>query len=70
MMSKSRQRVSQGRRQFMKRGVITGVGGVMVAGVSGTVAASHVAGEMEEKQAETGYRLTQHVLDYYRSAAD
>jgi hypothetical protein len=55
------------RREFIKKSTIVG------AGVAATVVASTsaIAGDATastEKPGQQGYQLTQHVLDYYKSA--
>ena len=55
------------RRDFIKKSTIVG------AGIAATAAASTsaIAGDVTastEKPGQQGYQLTQHVLDYYKSA--
>ena len=54
------------RRKFLRGTASAGAGVAVVAAVPGVVAATDV--EVKDKSAK-GYRLTQHILDYYKSAA-
>lgn len=56
-----------GRRKFLHGAAGAGVGVAVISSVPGVVAATDTEGE-KEKSAK-GYRLTQHILDYYKSAA-
>ncbi len=55
------------RRDFIKKSTIVGAG-VAATAVASTsaIAAGDTAGT--EKPGQQGYQLTQHVLDYYKSA--
>ena len=68
-MSKNKQPANQGRRQFMRGSAIAGAGTVIAAGMSGVATAGDIVAEVEDKPVEEGYRVTQHILDYYKSAA-
>jgi len=58
---------SQRRREFIKTSTLVGVG--VAAGVmTGTSASADVGPASSEKSAHKGYQLSQHVLDYYKSA--
>ena len=57
------------RRQFLSGSAILGASAVVVAVAPHAVAsASKTVVEVEQKKDE-GYRLTQHIADYYKSAA-
>ena len=60
--------VDKGRRKFLSSAAAAGVGGALAATVpaSTTLAAT---GEQQNEKKARGYQLTQHVLDYYKSAA-
>ena len=57
----------QDRREFIKKTTLAGAG-VAVTTMAGTSAIAAVGDEPEAKPAHKGYQLTQHVLDYYKSA--
>lgn len=67
-MTDPKHKVSQSRRKFMRDAAITG--GVAAAAVTapGVAMAEATESPVNEKPDE-GYRLTQHILDYYKSAA-
>lgn len=56
------------RRQFISSGVILGAGAVAAVALPNTALAAKDIPEVENKK-EEGYRLTQHIADYYKSAA-
>ena len=56
------------RRQFISSGVILGAGAVAAVALPNTALAVSETPEAKTKK-EEGYRLTQHIADYYKSAA-
>ncbi len=63
---KSKQ-VDSKRRQFLKQASTLGAGAAVAVTSPAAIAATQ---EKEEKEVQAeGYRLTQHILDYYKSAA-
>jgi hypothetical protein len=56
------------RRQFISSGVILGAGAVAAVALPNAALAAQEAPKVESKK-EEGYRLTQHIADYYKSAA-
>jgi nitrous oxide reductase len=71
-MSEKRKRESRqsGRRKFLK-GVLVGSGAAVVAVASGGAVAapeSKQAAVVEPKTQSQGYRVTPHILDYYKTA--
>lgn len=68
-MKKTKQQTSQSRRRFLRdAGISGGIAAVAVSAPTVAVAeASEEAGAGESQQ--EGYRLTNHILAYYRSAA-
>lgn len=54
-----------GRRRFLAGSVVAGAGAAVAAAVPGSALADRGSGQPQ--QAATGYRLSQHVLDYYKS---
>jgi len=57
----------QDRREFLKKSTLAGAG-VAAATMVSTRAVAAVADESELNPGQKGYQLTQHVLDYYKSA--
>jgi hypothetical protein len=66
MKYKSQPRDEQ-RREFIKKSAIVGAG-VAATAVASTSAIADVGATSAEKPEQKGYQLTQHVLDYYKSA--
>ena len=65
---KEKQQVSQSRRKFLRdAGVSGGVAAIAVTGPGAVLA--ETAGDQTEPEKREGYRLTKHILDYYKSAA-
>lgn len=58
---------NQQRREFIKKSTIVGAGVAATAVASTSAIASEVTASTE-KPGQQGYQLTQHVLDYYKSA--
>lgn len=58
------------RRKFLSGGALLGAGAVATLTLPATtVAASKHEPNLEDNKKEEGYRLTQHIADYYKSAA-
>jgi len=55
------------RREFIKKTTLVGAG-VAATAVTSTGAIAGVSTNDTEKPGQKGYQLTQHVLDYYKSA--
>ncbi|MEJ2308059.1 MAG: twin-arginine translocation signal domain-containing protein [Gammaproteobacteria bacterium] len=66
-MKKQKEKVSHSRREFLRGTAVTGGAAAVVMAVPAAVRAQVETPE-EEQKAE-GYRLSRHVLDYYKSAA-
>lgn len=65
----SQQALDEQRRSFVKSSVLLGAGAATAAALPGAaVAATEPAKAPESKQ--KGYQVTQHVIDYYKSAAN
>jgi hypothetical protein len=64
------ERVSQNgsRRDFMKKATVAGAGITAAAVLPGAVHAA-VSEDQSLDKKQQGYQLTQHVIDYYKSAA-
>ena len=58
---------NQQRREFIKKSTLVGAG-VAATAVASTSAIASVETDATEKPEQKGYQLTQHVLDYYKSA--
>jgi len=56
------------RRKFLSGGAVIGASAVAVAVAPNIVAATSKT-EVKVEKKEEGYRLTQHIADYYKSAA-
>jgi hypothetical protein len=57
----------QERREFIKKSTLVGAG-VAASSMAATSAVAAVGDEPESKPTQKGYRLTPHVLSYYKSA--
>ena len=57
------------RRQFISSGIILGGGAIAAVALPNTAVAAQEIPEAENTKKEEGYRLTQHIADYYKSAA-
>ena len=66
-MKNKRKPRDQERREFIKKSTLVGAG-VAATSLASTRAIAEVSGETPEKAEQKGYQLTQHVLDYYKSA--
>jgi len=66
-VKKIKKDLNKTRREFIKSSTLVGAGVVATTVLPGTAIASNSVGEPEEKQ--KGYQLTEHVLEYYKSAA-
>ncbi|MBL4711721.1 MAG: twin-arginine translocation signal domain-containing protein [Gammaproteobacteria bacterium] len=67
-MADKKKKLNEGRREFLRGSAVVGAGVVAVSGLSGQAVAS-VDIENTEKPTEEGYRLTKHILEYYKTAA-
>ena len=66
-MKNKRKPRDQERREFLKKSTLVGAG-VAATSLASTRAIAEVSGEDKQKPEQKGYQLTQHVLDYYKSA--
>ena len=57
------------RREFLRRTAATGVGTMAALALPGGVSATPTE-EREERSNDKGYRLTKHIVDYYKAAAE
>jgi hypothetical protein len=67
-MKDPKQQVSQSRRQFLRDAGVTGGIAAVAASTPGIALAQTEEGQDGQRPQE-GYRLTQHILAYYKSAA-
>ena len=58
---------NEARREFIKKSTLVGAG-VAASAVTSTAAIAGVDTSSSAKPEQKGYQLTQHVLDYYKSA--
>lgn len=56
------------RRKFLSGGAVIGASAVALA-LSPSVVSAATKTEVKVEESEEGYRLTQHIADYYKSAA-
>ena len=66
-MNSKTQPKDEKRRDFIKKSTLLGAG-VAAAAVASTGAIADVDTASSDKPEQKGYQLTQHVLDYYKSA--
>lgn len=66
-MKNKSQLSNQERREFIKKSTLVGAG-VAATSMASTAAIADIGSDVEQKPEQKGYQLTQHVLDYYKSA--
>ena len=66
-MKKNDQPRDQERRAFIRKSTLVGAG-VAAATVTATPVIADSVSPSDQPQTQKGYQLTQHVLDYYKSA--
>lgn len=67
-MKKTDKSLDENKRDFIKKSVLVGAG-VAVTTLTSVEAVAAVSAEEGEVKEDQGYQLTQHVADYYKSAA-
>jgi nitrous oxide reductase len=67
-MKDEQHKVSVSRRQFLRDAGVTGSAAAVAATLPGAVAAAPES-EGQQDERHEGYRLTQHILEYYKTAA-
>jgi hypothetical protein len=60
--------LTKSRREFIKNSTLAGAGIAAAAIIPGTVVAG-TKSEMPEDKKQKGYQLTDHIIEYYKSAA-
>jgi len=68
-MKQEDKQTSESRRAFLRGTVATGAGAAIAATVPGVAVAATPDTASEPDTKQKGYRLTQHILDYYKTAA-
>jgi len=68
-MTDNKKKLNEARRDFLRGSAVVGAGIVAASGISGQAIAA-VDVEKTEQPVEEGYRLTKHILDYYKTAAN
>ena len=68
-MKQNDKQTSQSRRIFLRGTVLTSAGAAVATVVPGVAVASVAEAESEPAGKPKGYRLTQHIVDYYKTAA-
>ena len=61
-------RHDQNRREFLKKSTLVGAGVVATTAVP-AAALADVAVQAADTEQQKGYHVTQHIIDYYKSAA-
>ncbi len=67
-MTGKKQKLNKGRREFLRGSAAVGAGTAVAVGLSGKAVAA-VEVEQSEQPVKEGYRLTKHIMDYYKSAS-
>ena len=68
-MSKKQQQTDSQRRDFLRGSVAAATGLAATVATGNSIAAIADTGVGQEPSKKEGYRLTQHIADYYKSAA-
>jgi len=68
-MKKSDKQTDKGRRKFLHDTLAGGTGAALAATAPGIAMASTVDESPAADEDSKGYRLTQHIIDYYKTAA-
>lgn len=68
-MKDPNQPTSESRRKFLRDAGVSGGLAAAAAAAPGIVSAAGSDAEDSKTQSAEGYRLTQHILDYYKSAS-
>jgi hypothetical protein len=68
-MKNPKQQVSKSRRKFLRDAGISGGIAAVAASTPGVALAESPDSVAEDQKPEQGYRLTDHILAYYKSAA-
>ena len=66
-MKKKDRKMDQQRRDFLRNSAATGAGVVIAATVPAVAVAGTNEDALQPAKDNTGYRLSQHIVDYYKS---
>ena len=69
-MKQDEKQTSVSRRTFLRGTVATAAGASVAVAVPGVAIAGTSDASLEPAGKDEGYRLTQHILDYYKTAAN
>jgi nitrous oxide reductase len=69
-MKDDKQKTINGRRDFLRGSAIAGAGVAVASSIPSVSLATPAEGAAEDQPVEKGYRLTKHIIDYYKSAAE
>ena len=71
-MKGNKQKTIRNRREFLRGGAIAGAGVAVASSIPSVSLASALLAEAvgDDQPVEKGYRLTRHIIDYYKSAAE
>ncbi len=68
-MKQIKKHTNLSRRTFLRGRVLSSAGAAVATAVPGVAVASVTEADSEPESRHKGYRLTQHIVDYYKTAA-
>lgn len=68
-MKKNEKQTDKSRRQFLRGTLAGSTGAALAVTAPGITAATAVDETSETDKSKKGYRLSQHIVDYYKTAA-
>jgi hypothetical protein len=69
-MKGNKRKMISNRREFLRGGAIAGAGVAVVSSIPSVSLATTSESVADDQPVEEGYRLTQHIIDYYKTAAE
>jgi hypothetical protein len=69
-MKGNKQKMIHNRREFLRGSAIAGAGVAVASSIPSVSLATTSEGAVDDQPVEEGYRLTRHIIDYYKSAAE
>jgi nitrous oxide reductase len=66
-MKKNDRKMDQQRRDFLRNSATTGAGVMIAAAVPGVAIAGTNENAKQPTKGNSGYKLSQHIVDYYKS---
>jgi nitrous oxide reductase len=69
-MKGNKRKTIRNRRDFLRGSAIAGAGVAVASSIPSASLASTSESLADDQPAEEGYRLTQHIIDYYKTAAE